>query len=95
MDAILEFKVHAIIRDIDMKPSERDVENAIKELLCEYLGVDMVEISELSVGYERINKPWRGEEDDDRDTDKAQRACDEVDPGQREAAGRGSAGTCH
>lgn len=52
MNATLEFKVHAIIRDIDMKPSERDVENAIKELLCEYLGVDMVEISELSVEYE-------------------------------------------
>ena len=64
MDAILEFKVHAIIQDINLKPSERDVENAIKEILCEGLGTSMFEISELVVGYERINKPWRGEEDE-------------------------------
>ena len=52
MDAILEFKAHTIIRNVDLKPSEHDVENAIKEILCKYLGAEMVEISELAVGYE-------------------------------------------
>ena len=57
MDAILEFRVHAIIRDVDLKPSEHDVENAIKEMLYEYFSAEMIEISELAVGYE-------GEEDE-------------------------------
>ena len=57
MDAILEFKTHAIIRDVDLKPSKHDVENAIKEILCEGLGTEMFEISELAVRYE-------GEEDE-------------------------------
>ncbi len=52
MDVILEFKVRAIKQDIDLKPSERDVENEIKKTICEYLGADMVEISELAVRYE-------------------------------------------
>lgn len=52
MDAILEFKACAIVRDIDRKPSECDVENAIKKILCEGLGTEMVEISELAVEYE-------------------------------------------
>ena len=57
MDAILEFRVHAIIRDVDLKPSEHDVENAIKEMLYEHFSAEMIEISELAVGYE-------GEEDE-------------------------------
>ena len=52
MDAILEFRVHAIIRDVDLKPSEHDVENAIKEMLYEHFSAEMIEISELAVGYE-------------------------------------------
>lgn len=64
MDAILEFKAHAIMRDIDLKPSDRDVENVIEKMLCEYLGAERVEISELAVGYERLNKPWEGEKDE-------------------------------
>lgn len=62
MNATLKFKVHAIIRDIDLEPSERDVENVIKKMLCEYLGAESVEISELMVGYEQLNKPYIGEE---------------------------------
>lgn len=57
MDAILEFKTHVIIRDVDLKPSKRDVENAIKEMLYEYFSAEMIEISELAVRYE-------GEEDE-------------------------------
>ena len=52
MNATVEFKVHMIVRDIDLEPSERDVENIIKKMLCEYLGAESVEISELMVRYE-------------------------------------------
>lgn len=52
MDAILDFKAHAIVRDVDLKPSEHDVENAINEIICKYLGAERVEISELVVKYE-------------------------------------------
>ena len=52
MNAILEFKVHAIVRDIDLEPSECDIKNLVKKMLCEYIGAERVEISELMVKYE-------------------------------------------
>lgn len=66
MDAILDFKAHVIVRDVDLKPSERDVENTINEIICKYLGAERVEISELAVEYKesRTSELWKGEENE-------------------------------